>query len=72
VPTVEMVQYGKDELGGPDHGEKHSSKLPSASELRAINEARNLYKSNTFKAQASFSPRGTPLSIYISCSSFCS
>ncbi|KAF8513050.1 Nrap protein [Gautieria morchelliformis] len=46
-----MVQYGKDGVGDQGHAEKHSSKLPSASELRAINEARTLHKSNTFKAQ---------------------
>jgi hypothetical protein len=35
------------------HAQGRSSRLPSASEIRAINEARNLYKSNTFRAQVS-------------------
>ncbi|KAF8528430.1 Nrap protein [Hysterangium stoloniferum] len=35
-----------------DGAQPHNSKLPSASELRAINEASNLYRSNTFRAQA--------------------
>lgn len=34
--------------------QKHSKKLPSANELRMINETRTLYKSNIFRAQACF------------------
>ena len=43
----------EDEVEECENPQNHSSNLPSASELRAINEARNLYKSNTYKAQAS-------------------
>ena len=55
--------------GEPEDAQKHSSKLPSASELRAINEARNLYKNNRFKAQVRFLFHGLVF-LYILCSCF--
>lgn len=46
----EDASHEKDE---PQTEQDRSGRLPSTSEIRAINEARHLYKSNTFKAQVS-------------------